>query len=556
MNKELLFAIKRTATMGATVAIMLASTSAAFADGGSINTNLKLATAGVQGAYGYNAPAHAGDLIDFQVFIQNMGTTTGTHTQFTQNFDSRLQYVEGSTGIRSKQANGDVDTQLSESKIDKNGSSVTWHLNDMNASPDAAVYVYYQARLTSDVSKFAIGSTVLDDTAKVSFDGVATQTNDATIVVTRNQTGTPSFSIVQKVRDASNGGNVYFDHQTGNVGPNDILNYELVITNTGTAAPTDNSLMVKDILPAGLTYAGNAKIYSSANPNGLGVDMGSIVSAGYNLGNIAPGTPNQVTLAFDAKVTADCNLATTLTNQGQLFYQNALKTEDDTSMIFSCTRSLIISEGVLNTSGQYVHQVSGVNTGDTLTYKINVQNNATSTLNNPVTWNVLPANVTYVQNSLTIDNEVMNRADQDAFFNANQGILLTNFTPGLGKQISFQVKVVCQPQNQTLTDTAYAKSDTVSTISATALADTNTQICVTVTPTPAPTPVPTPTTPPTVTPTTPATHAPVPVTQLPQTGPELALLIPGALSGLGLLARRQLLARQALKKAIRGINVL
>ena len=547
MNKELLTAIKRTASVGATATIVFASTSMALASTSAINTNLKLATAGVQGAYGFNAPAHAGDLIDFQVFIQNAGTSTGTHAQFTENFDSRLQYVQGSTSIRFKSSNGDGDIKLDESKIDKNGTSVTWHLNDIAPSQDASIYVYYTARLTADASQFPFGSTVLHDSAVVSFDGVSIQTDDATVVVDRAQVGAPAFSIVQTVSDATNGGNVYFDHQTGNVGPNDTLNYKLMITNTGTAAPTDNSLIIKDILPNGLTYAGNAKIFSSAHRDGLSVDMASIAGAGYSVGNIAPGTPNQITLSFDAKVTGDCKVASTLTNQGQVYYQNVLKGEDDTNMIFSCDRNLIITEGILNANGQYVHQIDGVNNNDTLTYKINVQNNATSALNNPTVWDVLPANVSYVQNSLTIDAEVMDRADQDAFFNVNRGILLTNFTPGLGKQISFKVTVNCQSQKLTLTDTAYAKADTVATISANASAVTNGQTCV-----PGATPVPSAT----PAPTTPATHAPVSIAQLPTTGPEMALLVPIALSGAGLLARRRILAGQALKKAIRGINVL
>lgn len=100
------------------------------------------------------------------------------------------------------------------------------------------------------------------------------------------------------------------------VNPGDKVNYRMVVTNTGSSVL--NNVMLKDALPAGMTFVpGTVRIMDSNNPGGAYVQNGdNLVASGVNIGSFSGGS-NAIVI-FDATVKANDQLATcgvnTLTN--------------------------------------------------------------------------------------------------------------------------------------------------------------------------------------------------------------------------------------------------
>lgn len=107
----------------------------------------------------------------------------------------------------------------------------------------------------------------------------------------------PGFTFQKDVRLA--GTKVWADSITANKG--DKLEYRLSYKNTGTT--TQNNVMMKDILPAGLTYVRNSTdVANSLTPNGERVNDG-INGGGINIGSYAGGA--NAFLYFNATVEAE-----------------------------------------------------------------------------------------------------------------------------------------------------------------------------------------------------------------------------------------------------------
>jgi len=69
-----------------------------------------------------------------------------------------------------------------------------------------------------------------------------------------------------------------------NVKPGEVVNYLIDYTNTSSIQ--QNDVVIKDYLPAGLTYiAGSTKVFNSTNPDGLKVSDNIVSNSGINIGN-------------------------------------------------------------------------------------------------------------------------------------------------------------------------------------------------------------------------------------------------------------------------------
>jgi uncharacterized repeat protein (TIGR01451 family) len=252
--------------------------------------------------------------------------------------------------------------------------------------------------------------------------------------------------------------------------PGDLMAYRMVITNTGNTAAANVTL--KDLLPAGLTYqAGTSRIYNTQTGDAGRAITDDWITNGYTFDSIQPGTPNQQIIYFRAKLTDSCSGRTVITNTAQVWYQKQKMAEDTASAVITCNRGLVLIKEVLDPKdGVYKQDIGFVPEDTVLTYRINVLNNGNITLTNPQVKDVLPQYVTYINNSLSIDGEFMSASVQSNFFNG--GIILTNLTPGLGKQLVFQVKTVsCPPLGETeITNTVYAWAQNYDQISSQAKA--------------------------------------------------------------------------------------
>ncbi|HSI20529.1 MAG TPA: isopeptide-forming domain-containing fimbrial protein [Verrucomicrobiae bacterium] len=432
-----------------------------------INTNKRVQLDG-GAAYSESVDnAQPNDVVNFKIFMENTGNATGVNPKIVDTLDSHLTYVPNSSIVKTKVNNEDKYTDYPDAQIQKNGQTLTWSFPDMAARPDAALYLQFQARLANK-DAFPVGITTIQNCATAKFDGVSKDTNCVIIKVTRSVDEVISFSVKKEVKNLTLDSK-WYDAQTAPAGPGDALAYSLTMVNTGNT--TAKNVTLKDILPAGVTFDGNVMLYNRANPNGVSISGDAIVKGGHVFSEVVNGSDNYQTIVFRAKVTENCSSNMTLVNKAQVIYGGQVKAEDIATVLVSCVRGLVITKDVLNpATGQYQDSVSSFHEGDVIVFRINVQNTGNTTVTNPIVRDVLPQYTAYQANSLTIDGEFMSQAVQDAFWNG--GIKLTNLTPGMGKTLTFRLKVTdCPPFGDTvITNRAFAKADHIAEISDTATA--------------------------------------------------------------------------------------
>jgi uncharacterized repeat protein (TIGR01451 family)/fimbrial isopeptide formation D2 family protein len=417
--------------------------------------------------FGTDATANPGDELAFRIRLQNTGNGTGVNTAITDTLDSHLTYSAGSSLVYTKQNNSDVSTAIPDANIKFVGQTITWAWYDLTPNPESAIYLLFKARV-KDGASFPVGQTCFTNKATSSFTGVSADTNVVNMCVTKAPAPIVNFQIRKEFTNRTLGDSKWYHDQSGSALPGDTVSYRLIIQNTGNM--TANNVMVKDVLPAGIAFAGNIKLYNTANPNGVVISANSLVAGGYTFASIAAGTDNMQTLIFDAKVGDICGA--TFTNHAEVLYNNAKMAEDNASAIASCKRGLIITKSIQDTDGQYKSSIGNVHEGQTLTYEINVLNNGNVTAFNPVVRDVMPKFTTFVPGSLTIDNAYQAASTEQAF--NGTGMVLTNLTPGLGKVIRFQVRVVDCPDygNTVITNTAYVKANEIAEIASNAVTAT------------------------------------------------------------------------------------
>lgn len=433
-----------------------------------INTNKRVELTGGAKLFDVTADAQPGDMVSYKIFVQNTGDVTGRDVKVVDTLDSKLTYIPESSFLLVKVNNADQTLILQDKDITFSGKTITWHFADMAPSPDAAFYLIFKARVANK-DAFQVGKTVINNVATSSFYGASEVTNNVVVNVTKQVEPVVSFSLRKEVKNITNGDSKWYDQQLASAAPGDTISYRLILVNTGNT--TANNVYLKDILPAGVTYDNNAKLYNTQIPNGVAINGSSLFTTGYLIPTIVNGNDNLQTIIFNARLTNNCSGQQNLVNKSQAIYNNAVRAQDDATVIFSCTRGMIITKDIQDPkTGAYVDQIGVVRESQILSYRINVQNNGNTTLTNPILRDILPSQVDYVANSLSIDGEFMSIDIQSAFF--NQGIVLTNLTPGLGKDVRFQVRIKdCPPLgNMILTNTAFTKADGVTEISDTAKA--------------------------------------------------------------------------------------
>lgn len=434
-----------------------------------INTNKKVELVGGAGGFADSAKVSPNDEVAFRIFVENTGTAKGTNVRVIDTLDSRLTYSPGSSYMVEKIAGSDVKTIIPDSSIKFEGQKITYAFKDMEPKPDAAIYLYFKARVAGPDS-FPVGDTILKNKATVTFDLVSKDTNEVAITVTKFPAPVITFSLRKEVTNRTLGDSKWYDEELASAAPGDTISYRLIAQDTGDTPATNVTL--KDILPDGVSFLGNVKLFNKDYPTGTTIAGDAIVKAGYLFSSIINGSDNIQTIIFDAKITTDCLGTKTMINKAQIIYLGIVQAEDTAKVIISCVKGLIITKDALDASDMtYKNDIGIVKEGQIITYRVLVQNNGTVPLINVLTKDVLPSQVSYVNNSLAIDGEFMSDAVEVAYFSSG-GTFLTNLLPGIGKTITFQVKVnECPPLGDIpLINTAFAKADGVTEISDTAKA--------------------------------------------------------------------------------------
>lgn len=412
-----------------------------------IVTNKRVAKAGE--AFVTDTTAQPADSAEYRIYVENTGNGTAKSPKIVDILDAKTKYIPGTSFARVKQNGNDYDQPIPDSNIVKETLSdgrtkLTYYFVDQQPGAQHAFYLHFMVRL-EPTNVFPIGTTVIPNTGEVCATNVnCVTTNQTTITVVRQNDQVITFNIIKDVRNHTNGDTMWKDQLVGSAATNDEVEYRLTVTNTGNTTATNVTL--KDILPSGVAFVpGHTYLYNkTTGANGQLISGNAITNNGYVFSSIENGTQNQQVIIFRAKVTANVQCPNTVTkiNKGQVIFQGAVKAEDTATFILGC-KGLIIQKDVKNHSGTWVDDGGIFAESEVVSYRIVVTNNGATTVNNPVLRDILPGNVTYVNGSLAIDGEFQNSTIQGAFF--NQGITLTNFTPGMSKTITFKVKIIDCP---------------------------------------------------------------------------------------------------------------
>ena len=405
----------------------------------SISKTVRNITAG-QNSFTESVTAVNNDRIGFQVQIQNIGAVNLTNIIARDVLPSGLNYSSGSTRVDGVSVSDGIIT----------GSGI--NVNSLNVN--AIRTITFEAMVSVSGSS---GTQTLTNTAYTRADQVPNEKNDiATVIVTINQANN-DLSISKTVRNETSGGG--FSDST-NANNNDQLMFQIQVQNTGNTSL--NNIFVRDNLPSGLTF-----ISGSTRVDGSQVSDG-IISNGINVGSLSQG--NIRTITFEVTVNSGFSNQT-LTNTAFARADQVNEKSDTASVFVSGTSgnfNFTITKTVRDeTSGQYsFFENINANNGDQLMFQVQIQNNSNNALNNLYVRDVLPSGLNYISGSTRVDGSFV--SDGIVSGGINTGSLVVN---GI-RTITFEasVNVFGSYNNQTLTNTVYARADQVSEKSDTATA--------------------------------------------------------------------------------------
>ncbi len=423
--------------------------------------------------------ANPNDRVRFRIYVRNTGTGTGTNTTVVDTLDAKLSYVAGSSWIRYKENGVDKDYNFNDAGSDiafetlaDGKTKITWKWRDMAPAASSSFYLYFNARL-ADTNAFPIGDTTIPNTANACFGTLCTTTNQVTVTVHRDVDPVVSFTLAKAA--ANLGSSEWKEIVPLNAVPGETIAFRLVLTNTGNTTATNVTL--KDILPNGLTFVpGYTYLYNKdTGSNGSQITNDTVlVNNGYVFASVATGTLNQQIIVFRAKV-AD-TVCGSIINTAKVFWNNAERAQDTAEVIANCQPGLNIVKQVKdNTTSAYLKEIFNVRESEVLTFRVVVSNTGNTTLNNVVARDVLPAGLSFVPGSLTIDGQRYNDTDAAKFFNA--GLILTNLTQNMSKTIIYQVRVPdCPNDDLRLVNTAFAKATGIAEKNDTAIVNVKVRI--------------------------------------------------------------------------------
>ena len=304
--------------------------------------------------------AIAGNQVDFRIRFTNTGNTTLNNVVIVDTLPANMSYVKGSTKLDGKAAADGV--------ISANG------LNIGSVAAGKTVALTFKATVAESLKDKCEDST-LTNTAKGKYNNDDKTSKSDTAAVKVNgkkcEPEKPGFKIDKMVQ--LNGGKEWSEVVTAKAG--DKVRYRIQFKNTGNT--TLKNVVIRDVLPAGLTYVkGSTVLYNKANTNGNKLADGIVSDKGVNIGDYAAGA--EATVYFYATVNSslkDKCEDTTLRNVVEGKYDNNDKTiEQDTADVkvngIDCSEpeepelpktgadsmlgSIIVISGTVTAAGYYI----------------------------------------------------------------------------------------------------------------------------------------------------------------------------------------------------------
>ena len=403
----------------------------------------------------------------YNTTIQNLATLTSDNTEPVQDKDDGVVVSDGMTGLSIVKsvsaATAKVGDTLTYTVEVSNGAGAEVNIRDAvmaDAIPDgltfrgnvtvdsySAAYQYDNENRTLSVLLDAIAP---GQTKTVSFDVLV---NSDAYGLTIENTAIASGSNTPDAEDTDDGVTIEDGTPDGHAGAKsankttahvgDTITYTITLQNGAMATADWTGATVTDVLPDGVTFAGNVQ------KDGQATTEYSYDSSSHTLMltpyAIAPDT--QVVYTFD--VTVDEGM------QGEFIVNTAILTDGDEQTPLP-DAGVEIDEGEADPIVTKAASVSEANVGDTFTYEITVKNGdkATAPWRNVVAYDTLPAGVQLVGNVYLDGKVALHKLSGNAL-----SVLVGDLAAGESVIVSFDVQVLDTAAGTTLQNSVDVSGD-------------------------------------------------------------------------------------------------
>lgn len=315
-----------------------------------------------------------------------------------------------------------VDGYSAEYQYDNTGKTLTVSLGEI--APNQTKAICFDVTVNSDAYGMHIENTALVSGSN-----------------TPDKSGTDNGVDIEDGMADGHAGNKTANKTTAAVG--DTITYSIRLENSAAATADWESMKVIDVLPDGVSFAGNVQENGSATVNySYNATMKTIT---FTPDAIAAGA--QTVLSFDVTVDDD--------SQGKFIVNTAIL-DDNGKTTPMPDGGVQIDEGEAAPIVNKTASVTTANVGDTFTYTITAKNGnkATAAWKNVVMTDTLPTGVKLV-GGVYINNEfALYHLSGNAL-----SVLVGNLEPGESAEITFDVQVLESAAGTTITNTASLDGD-------------------------------------------------------------------------------------------------
>ena len=369
------------------------------------------------------ANAKPGDTLQYTLKIQNIGSLGASNFTLTDDLDklnTSLMFAPGTLKLLAVPAG--ANTALTSATGGIKGTGLV-SISNLNITPQGqtgdTLVIQFQVALAPVINS---GSLVLNQ-AQIGSPLMPTQlSDDPSITGTDNPTQTiiksaPVFQILKTVQDITSG--------TATVMAGDTLRYTITVKNYGTENATGVTL--RDLIPANTTYVvksttlnGSAVADPSAGvsalQNGMLINSPANPMAGAMPADASTTTTNVATVSFQVQISKNVVDGTLISNQGFVDGSGAASgpfteepSDNPATPVLNDPTTVVVGNLPLVYALKTVQLTGDVNgntlvdPGDVLQYSITVTNSGSATATGVVLSDAIPANTTYVANSVRMN---------------------------------------------------------------------------------------------------------------------------------------------------------
>ncbi|MGW5952276.1 DUF7507 domain-containing protein [Bacillus mycoides] len=333
-----------------------------------------------------------GDTITYTTILTNNGNTNATNITFIDLIPDGTTFITDSVTI-----NG----------ITQIGLNPNTGITIGSIAPNSSISIAFQVTATSTPVQNPIANS-----ATASYTFIA---DPNAPIVSRNVTSNTTFTTINTATILSS---KQVDKAFSHIG--DTLTYTVALTNNGNSSA--QNVIFTDTVPSGTAFIAN-----TFSINGI-PQSGADPTNGVNIGPITAGST--VNVSFQVNVTS-IPTENPIVNFSSTSYQLVSPPDAETSI--SNPVSTQIREAILSMMKN--ESLSFADVGQTAFYTTSITNVGNTDATNIVFTDVLPSELTFIPNTLTVDGILQPNADP------NTGVLLAALPPNEIYSIVFQVTV-------------------------------------------------------------------------------------------------------------------